>query len=115
MKKYGFEDRSEDSSLDPIQYQPLEVRVYNNFDRAVKAFKSLVQKERTLSIYKERQRYEKPSDRKRRKKSEAIQRRLESEFKAKRIASGEFDKERERKNAEKIAKTQSRATDEIYS
>ena len=48
---------------DAIQAQPLEVKVYgNNFDKALRAFRALVQKERILSSYKEKQSYEKPSD-----------------------------------------------------
>lgn len=54
----------------PIQVRPLEVKVYDNFDRALKAFRALVQKERVVSNYKEKQRYEKPSDKKRRKRNE---------------------------------------------
>ncbi len=56
--------------IQPIQAKPLEVKVYDNFDKAFKAFRALVQKERILSLYKEKQRYEKPSDKKRRKKNE---------------------------------------------
>lgn len=56
--------------VEPLQAKPLEVKVYNNFDRAVKAFRALVQKERVISNYKEKQRYEKPSDKKRRKRAE---------------------------------------------
>lgn len=57
---------------DAIQCKPLEVKVYNNnFDRAFKAFRSLVQKDRTLSEFKDRQRFEKKSDKLRRKQKEA--------------------------------------------
>ena len=56
--------------IEPIQARPLEVKVYDNFDRALKAFRALVQKERVVSNYKEKQRYEKPSDKKRRKRNE---------------------------------------------
>jgi small subunit ribosomal protein S21 len=56
---------------EPVLAQPLEVKVYNNnFDRALKAFRALVQKERILSLYKEKQSYEKPSQNKRRKRNE---------------------------------------------
>lgn len=66
------------SHIEPIRAQYLEVKVYNNnFDRAFKTFRSLVQRERILSKYKERQFYEKPSDRKRRKKNEAKRKLLE--------------------------------------
>jgi small subunit ribosomal protein S21 len=54
-----------------IQAIPLEVKVYNNnFDKALRAFRALVQKERILSTYKEKQSYEKPSDKRRRKRNE---------------------------------------------
>ena len=57
---------------DAIQFKPLEVKIFgNNFDRAFKAFRSLVQKERILSVYKEKQSFEKPSDKKRRKRKES--------------------------------------------
>lgn len=57
--------------IEPVQAKFLEVKVYNNnFDKALKAFRALVQKERVLSIYKERQTYEKPSDKRRRKNNE---------------------------------------------
>ena len=61
--------------------QPLEVKVYDNFERAMKIFKSLVQKERILSLYKEKSRYEKPSDKKRRKRNEMKRKLLELETK----------------------------------
>ncbi len=62
--------------------QPLEVKVYNNLEKAIKAFRALVQKEKILSTYKEKSRYEKPSDRKRRKKNEARRKMMEFEYKA---------------------------------
>lgn len=76
----GGESHSQHSKLDhePVQAKPLEVRVYNNnFDKALKAFRALVQKERILSAYKENQSYEKPSDKKRRKRNEMRRKRLE--------------------------------------
>lgn len=64
--------------IEAVQAQPLEVKVYgNNFDKALRAFRALVQKERILSAYKERQSYEKPSDKNRRKRNEAKRKRLE--------------------------------------
>lgn len=60
---------------------PLEVKVYNNFDKAMKAFRALVQKERILSNYKEKSRYEKPSDKKRRKRNEMRRKMMELENK----------------------------------
>jgi small subunit ribosomal protein S21 len=65
--------------IEPIQAQPLEVRVYgNNFEKALRAFRALVQKERVLSTYKEKRSYEKPSDKKRRKRNEARRKMMET-------------------------------------
>ncbi len=63
--------------IQPVQAQPLEVRVYNNFDKALRTFRALVQKERILSTYKEKQSYEKPSDKRRRKQEEMRRKRRE--------------------------------------
>lgn len=61
-----------------IQAKPLEVKVYgNNFDKAFRTFRNIVQKERILSAYKEKQSYEKPSDRRRRKINESKRNQLE--------------------------------------
>lgn len=66
------------SHIEPVQAKPLEVVVYSNsFDKALRAFRALVQKERILSNFKEKQRYEKPSDRKRRKRNEARRKAME--------------------------------------
>jgi small subunit ribosomal protein S21 len=57
--------------IQPVQLKPLEVKVYNNnFDKALKAFRAIVQKDRVLSIYKEKQSYEMPSQKRRRKRNE---------------------------------------------
>lgn len=64
--------------IEPVQAQPLEVKVYNNnFDKALSKFRALVQKERILSFYKDKQSYEKPSDRRRRKRNEMKRKRQE--------------------------------------
>ena len=64
--------------IQPVQAEPLEVKVYNNnFDKALRAFRALVQKERVLSSYKENQSFEKPSDKRRRKRNEMKRKRQE--------------------------------------
>lgn len=66
---------------DAVIAKPLEVVVYNNaVDKALRAFRALVQKERILSTYKEKQRYEKPSDRKRRKRNEMKRKLMEISY-----------------------------------
>jgi len=75
----GGDTNSVGSKLgETILAQPLEVKVYNNnFDKALRAFRALVQKERILSLYKEKQSYEKPSQKRRRKKNEMKRKLLE--------------------------------------
>lgn len=85
-------------------FKPLEVIVKNyndDFDSAHKAFKALVQREKVISLYKEHQRYEKPSDKKRRKRKEAQEKRLAMAHKAKLIESGEWNKIVQRKRRDK--------------
>ena len=65
-----IDSTNEFDHIEPIQAQPLEIVVYGNFDKAMRMFRSLIQKERILSLYKEKQSYEKASDKKRRKKNE---------------------------------------------
>lgn len=86
--------------IQPVEAKPLEVKVYgNNCDKAIKAFRTLVQKERILSVYKEKQSYEKPSDKIRRKKNESKRKRLElenkSSFKNNSKKKDKFDSEME--------------------
>ncbi len=78
--------------IQPVQALPVEVKVYNNFDKAMKAFRALVQKERTLSLYKEKQSFEKPSDKKRRKRNEMKRKLLELESKSRRDAENAYDR-----------------------
>ena len=68
---------SEFGYIEPVYARPLEVKVRDSFERAVRIFRALVQKERTISTYKEKQSYEKPSDKKRRKRSERKRKLLE--------------------------------------
>lgn len=86
-------------------FLPLEVKVYgNNFDKAFKAFRAIVQKERILSLYKEKQTYEKPSVKRRRKRNEMRQKRMELEAKRQKMLSGEFEKELLKKQKNKDLK-----------
>lgn len=68
-----------------VEFHPLEVKVYDdNFDRALRAFRAIVQKEKILSLYKEKQTYEKPSVKRRRKRNEAIRKNIDSDRKDRR-------------------------------
>jgi small subunit ribosomal protein S21 len=85
-------------------FSPLEVVVRGNFERSMKIFKSLVQNEKVISEYKARQAYEKPSVKKRRKSAEARRRVYDAEVKAQKIASGEYEKERLKKQLKREKK-----------
>lgn len=87
---------------DAIEAEPLEVKVYNNFDKAFKAFRALVQKERILSLYKEKSTYEKPSDKRRRKRNEHRRKQFEAEMK---MARSQNDERRNRKREQKDSST----------
>lgn len=95
-------------------FKPLEIDVEEegNFEKAFRNFKMLVQKEKILALYKLHQRYEKPSDKKRRKQKEMAQKRLELESKMKKILSGEYEKEKEKRERQKeLQKIKRRAGD----
>lgn len=89
------------------EFSPLEVKVYGyNFEKAFKIFRNLVQKDRILSLYKQKQTYEKPSEKRRRKQSEMLQNRMELESRLEKIRSGEFEKELLKKQKLKELKKQ---------
>lgn len=85
---------------EPVQAQPLEVKVYgNNFDKALRAFRALVQKERILSVYKEKQSYEKPSDKRRRKRNESKRKLMELCSKGECLHSEHKGRQSQKKNS----------------
>lgn len=95
--------------MDWSYFSPLEIKIHgNNFDRAFKLFRSLVQADGVLAVYKEKQGYEKPSVKKRRKHAETMQRLYEEKIKAEKIASGEYEKEKIKKEAKKQKRRQER-------
>lgn len=94
---------------DLLHFRGLEVKVHDNdFEDAFRKFKSLIQKEKILSEFKDKQRYEKPSDKKRRKKREAIQKMMLAKLREQQIQSGEWDKIQARKEARKNKKIEDR-------
>lgn len=113
MKKNNKLEQQKSSvpqEIDFNYFQPLQVKVFNDsFDKAVKAFRSLVQSEKVLSDFKEKSRYEKPSDKHRRKKSESKQRLYEENIKNRKILSGEYEKEKAKKQLRKEQKMRQRS------
>ena len=96
----------------PAQISPLQIRLRGDskedFESAFRAFKQLVQKEKIISQYKETQSYEKPSDKKRRKRKESHERRLAMAAKQRLMASGEWDKRLRKKQEQKNSRQQQR-------
>ena len=94
----------------PAQITPLQVKVRGDtkedFESAFRAFKKLVQDSKIISLYKEKQSYEKPSDKKRRKRKESRERQLAMEAKQRLIASGEWEKRMKKKQEQKKRKQQ---------
>lgn len=92
---------------------PLQVKVENdNFDEALKKFKSMFQKEKILSELKERMAYEKPSEKRRRKRREAAEKLFVARLRERQIANGEWEKrqkKREKKRKENEEKTDGQA------
>lgn len=107
-------DVSKFSVTDPLILQPLQVKVRNPNDAdsvasAAKYFRFLVQKDGILMKYKEKSRFEKPSQKKKRKRNEARLARLEAEVRERKMLSGELEREKEakeKKRQEKIKKLQ---------
>ncbi len=89
---------------------PLQVEVINgNFEEAFKRFKSLCQKEKILIQYKERMSYEKPSEKKRRKSRQALERKLLLENREQLILSGEWDRRQKKKEIKRRQKKEESA------
>jgi small subunit ribosomal protein S21 len=101
------------SEIEEGHLQPLQVQVGHNFERAMKAFRSLVQAENVINDWRKRQAYEKPSEKKRRKKAETMQRLYEEEMKAKKMASGEYEREKIKKQQKKEQRMKERMEREL--
>lgn len=90
------------------KFSALEVKVEgdndNAFHFAFKRFRTAVQRSRVLSDYKAAQSYEKPSERKRRKRREAVERSRLMAIIEKQMASGEWDKIKQRKDEKREQK-----------
>lgn len=102
---------------DPAKVRPIEVVIEgpdrSHFEDAARKFKVLFQRERVVGQLKEKMAYEKPSEKKRRKRREAQGRRLMAAMRERLIQSGEWDRrqkqkqqKRQRKNEERLRKQQ---------
>lgn len=92
-----------------VELKHLEVKVNNGrFEDAVKRFKMMVQSEGIINSWKMHQAYEKPSEKKRRKKREAAARLFLQNLRDQQILSGEFEKKIKQKEKKKAAKLEAR-------
>lgn len=94
---------------DDVNLSPIEVKVRGGkFDEAFREFKLIFQKERILSQIKEKQQYEKPSEKKRRKRKQAHERRLAEESIKKMIHTGEWERKQKRRQIKREQKIMER-------
>jgi ribosomal protein S21 len=80
-------------------FSPLQVEVTGSFEEGLRHFKSKVQRSKILTLFKEKQSYEKPSERRRRKKRERDERSRLNSIREKLIATGEWDRRQKKKDA----------------
>lgn len=99
-----------------VTVKHLEVEVINgNFEQAFRNFKALVQAEGVLAEYKERQTYEKPSVKKRRKSREAQERNMLAAIREAQVASGEWEKRMKKKEQKRLDKIEERKKQRLES
>lgn len=88
--------------------RPIEVVVEGSsredFEYASRKFKALFQRERIVGQLKQKSQYEKPSEKKRRKRREARDRKLMTEMRERMMKTGEWDRRQKRKAQSKIRK-----------
>jgi small subunit ribosomal protein S21 len=95
-------DKFDDSYLDTFKY--VEVKIYKDrFEDAMRQFRTIVQKEKIINQVRDRQSYEKPSAKKRRKFREQQERKRIMDLRAAQVKSGEWGK-KQRKKEEKLRK-----------
>ena len=86
-----FEDSKDDQYLSTFRSIELKVTDDMSPEEAVRRFRTMVTRERIMSDLKEHQRYEKPSEKKRRKRRETKVRTRKAENLLKALISGKKD------------------------
>jgi ribosomal protein S21 len=99
--------------LDFSKMHPLEVCVdgtsREDFEYAVRKFKTLFQRERVVGLLKEKSAFEKPSAKKRRKRREAQDRKLMTNMRDQLIKNGQWDIRQKKKAQKRIQKEEKSA------
>lgn len=96
------------SKIRPIEVV-LEGHSREDFEHALRRFKSMFQRERVIGKLKEKSRFEKPSDKKRRKCREAQSRQFLLEMRDRLIKNGEWEKIQKKKLQTKLTKEEKKA------
>jgi ribosomal protein S21 len=100
-----------------LKFRPLEVVVdgtcRDDFEFAMKKFKSLFQKEGVLGYLKNKSAFEKPSDKKRRKIRDSENRKRIADYKERLVLSGQWDKIQQDKVKKKMQKDEKRAKERL--
>ena len=89
-------------------FKPLEIEVRSSLEEALKHFKSLVQKEKIIADFKERQQYTKPSVKRKQKHKKALQRQKLALLRESQFLSGEWERIQQRKEDRKRKKNQNK-------
>jgi len=116
-----MEDCSNDPRREPVQCLPLQITLEESggdFSRMARNFKNAVLKSGVLKEYKQKSRWEKKSDKRRRKLKESENHRRSEAAKLARLLDGTFDRKmkekEERKNKNLNSKDKSEEIDNIY-
>lgn len=104
------------AEIDELGFRPLEVVVRgDNVDDAIRRFRQLVQADGMLLRLREREGFEKPSDKARRKGREAVRRVHMQDQMEKLMATGEWDKRQEKKEKKRLEKMSKRTSHRVES
>ena len=101
------------ADYDRNKIRPIEVVVdgtsREDFEHAVRKFKAMFQRERIVGQLKEKMAYEKPSEKKRRKRRQAQDRRLMTEMRERMVKSGEWDRRQKQRAQSRIRRDEKRS------
>jgi small subunit ribosomal protein S21 len=97
------------AEIQDMEFSHLEVVVRNdNIEDAIRRFRMMVQSDGVLIKHREKEGYEKPSVKRRRKSNEAQRRTQLAEAREKMMISGEWDRRQEKKEKKRLAKVAER-------
>lgn len=102
--KGTFSYMTDKRPTEEVELKFLEVKVWSSFEDAMRRFRSIVQKEKIISDYKQYQKYEKPSEKRRRLKRESRERVFLNDLRLKQMKTGEWERRQKAKEAKKMSR-----------